>query len=236
MRTLKAVVKDTFRAVGLDISIMANRPPSALLHHQTDLLFDVGANIGQYALRSRKEGYRGRIVSFEPLPDAYATLLEKSKKDPLWTIHERCAVGSGPSEAEINISKNSFSSSLRGMLSSHSSAAPESLYIGKAKTNVIALDSVFELYSKPGDRIFLKIDTQGFETEVLNGVCDHLRNVNLVQLELSVIPLYENQDPYRYYLDFFEKNGFILWSLIPGFSHPSTGQLLQFDAVFVNKN
>mgnify|MGYP003640820337 CR=1 FL=1 len=236
MRALKAAVKEAFRAVGLDVSIISNQPPTALLHHHIDLLFDVGANTGQYALQSRKGGYKGRIISFEPLPDAHATLLAKSKKDTLWTIHERCAIGSAPGVAEINISKNSYSSSLRKMLSSHSSAAPESLYIGKAKTNVIALDSVFESYSKPNDRVFLKIDTQGFETEVLNGVCGHLRNVCVVQLELSVIPLYENQDLYRYYLDFFEKNGFVLWSLVPGFFHPGTGQLLQFDAVFVNKN
>jgi hypothetical protein len=54
-----------------------------------------------------------------------------------------------------------------------------------------------------------------------------------VQLELSVVPLYESQLLYRDFFDFFQEAGFTLWSLAPGFADRRTSQLLQFDALFV---
>lgn len=217
MLSAKKIIKSAFKAVGLNISKNKNYP-SPLLHHEIELLFDVGANIGQYALSTRHEGYKGRIVSFEPLPDAHETLLLISKNDPLWTVHKRCAIGSSLGKAEINISQNSYSSSLLPMLQAHSSAAPESIYIGKAQTIVVTLDSVFKNYRGHEEKTFLKIDTQGFETEVLNGASNNLRNIFAVQLELSIIPLYDNQHLYEHFFKFFEENGFSIWSLMPGFT------------------
>ena len=122
------------------------------------------------------------------------------------------------------------------MLQAHLSAAPRSAFIGKAKTEVLTLDSVFDTYRKKSERTYLKIDTQGFEAEVLDGFSKNLKNVIAVELELSIVPLYENQYLYKHFFTFFEENGFTLWSVIPGFFSPITGQHLQFDAVFVNKN
>lgn len=233
MHLLNTMIKNAFRAAGLNLSRIGQRAPSPLLHHQIQLLLDVGANIGQYAMATRAEGYQGRIVSFEPLPDAYERLLQRSKSDPLWTVHKRCAVGSRLGETEINISQNSVSSSLLPMLQAHASAAPASVYIGKAKTEVITLDSVIDVYRRHGENTLLKIDTQGFEREVLDGLSEHLRSIFAVQLELSVVPLYAGQDLYQHFFTFFQEHGFVLWSMVPGFSDPQTGQLLQFDAVFV---
>ncbi|UZJ42721.1 FkbM family methyltransferase [Prosthecochloris sp. SCSIO W1101] len=227
-------VRGVFRSIGFSISRINYKSP--LIHHKIDLIFDVGANIGQYAMSMRTEGYKGKIVSFEPLPDAYEMLIKNSHKDPFWTVHKRCAVGAKLGEADINISQNSYSSSLLPMLQVHSSAAPASVYIGKAKTDVITLDSVFDFYRKNNEKIFLKIDTQGFENEVLKGLSKNLKNIFGVQLELSVVPLYENQNLYKYFFAFFEENGFFLWSLIPGFADAKTGQLFQFDAIFVRNS
>ncbi|MGA8615093.1 MAG: FkbM family methyltransferase, partial [Xanthobacteraceae bacterium] len=167
---LKSIVKSSFEAAGFKISRLPNRrdvPPSPSVHHKVELIFDVGANTGQYAKKTRSEGYRGKIVSFEPSPDAHAALVENAKSDPLWVVHKRAAVGSEPGEAEINISRNSESSSILPMLEAHSSAAPASAYVGKARTEVITLDSVFDDYRGRNERTLLKIDTQGFEDKVL---------------------------------------------------------------------
>lgn len=229
------IIKSAFKTLGLNISRNGKKSASPILYHNIELLFDVGANVGQYAMLSREEGYKGKIVSFEPLPVAYELLLKKSKNDYSWTVHERCAVGSNPSEAEINISENSYSSSLLPMLQAHALAAPESVYIGKAKTKIISLDSIFNCYRKNNEKTFLKIDTQGFESEVLKGLSENLKNIFAVQLELSIVPLYDNQETYQYFFTFFENNGFVLWSLIPGFTNSITGQMLQFDAIFVRR-
>lgn len=237
MRSLKHMARRAFRVTGFDISRIRNdkKPPTPLVHHGIELVFDVGASAGLYGRHARAEGYKRRIVSFEPLPDAHAKLAELASTDPLWNVHKRCAVGSADGEAEINIAKNSLSSSLLNMLQAHTAAEPDSSYIGKAKTDVIALDSVFEQYRSNNEKTYLKIDTQGFESEVLKGVRRNLKNIFAVELELSIVPLYEGQSLYMHFFNSFDANEFYLWSLEPVFANPQTGQLLQFDAVFVRK-
>ena len=232
---LKNLVKKAFNLLGFELRKQAPPLPPPTLHHKIDVVFDVGANIGQYALLTRKEGFKGHIVSFEPLPDAHKKLSQKAEKDRLWTVHPRCAVGSSLGSTKINISKNSFSSSILPMLDTHSSAAPESIYVGAVKTPIITLDSVFDTYLTQSERAFLKIDTQGYESEVLAGCLSKLQQIKAIQLELSTVPLYEGQELYRYFFDFFESNGFYLWSILPGFANSATGQYLQFDAIFVNR-
>jgi len=234
MNTIKKIIKKIFNQIGLHVS-RYKKYPEFLLHHKIELLFDVGANFGQYAMHSRESGYKGKIISFEPLPDAYEKILKNSKNDPLWTVHKRCALGSVISEMEINISQNSQSSSILPMNHLHSSAEPKSSYIGKTMTDVITLDSIFSSYRKNDEKVFLKIDVQGFESEVLKGLTLNLKNIFAVEIELSVVPLYDKQELYNYFFSFFEKSGFTLWSLVPIFKRDETGELLQFDAVFVRK-
>jgi FkbM family methyltransferase len=241
MKQIKKLIKKSFNLVGLNISkIQKNNPlqtSSPLLYHQIDILLDVGANIGQYALSTREMGFRNKIVSFEPLPEAHKILVENSKNDGNWIVHERCAVGSAIGETEINISKNSQSSSLLPMLPAHSIAAPDSIYIGKKTTKVITIDSIYDEYrGNTNERTFLKIDTQGFEKQVLDGAKNSIKHIKAVQLELSIIPLYETQCLYEYFFQYFKNHAFVLWSLIPGFTDPGTGQMLQFDAIFVRQS
>ena len=90
------------------------------------------------------------------------------------------------------------------MLSTHSSAARKSIYIGQIETEVATLDSIFNRYRTKNERTFVKIDTQGFETEVLKGAKESLPSITGVQLELSIVPLYEGQDLYRYFWIFLK--------------------------------
>lgn len=46
-----------------------------------DVLFDIGANTGQYAMLMRGIGYSNKIISFEPLSRAFNTLKKNSLKD-----------------------------------------------------------------------------------------------------------------------------------------------------------
>nr|WP_255705758.1 MULTISPECIES: FkbM family methyltransferase [unclassified Ectothiorhodospira] len=204
----------------------------ALNHFDVDLIFDVGANAGQYALEMRSIGYKGKIVSFEPLTDAHSRLLGNASKDRLWDVHERTAIGDKEGKVEINSSQNSVSSSILHMLESHKEAASTSGYIGKETVDLNTLDSIGRKYIKPNSRYYIKIDTQGFESQVLDGAKDILRDAVGVQLELSLAPLYEGQTLWRDLIDRLEREGFTLWALQQGFTNKENGRTLQTDGIF----
>ena len=85
---------------------------SMLRTHNVNLIFDVGANAGQFGVLLREIGFDGKIVSFEPLSDARESLQNISRNDPLWQIALQTAIGEENGEIEIQIAGNSQSSSV----------------------------------------------------------------------------------------------------------------------------
>lgn len=208
----------------------ARVPPA--LRFACDLVIDVGANTGQYAAKLRASGYGGRIISLEPLPDAHAQLAARAAADPLWEVYPRCALGATAGTGTLNVAGNSVSSSLLPMLDLHAEAAPESVYTGQVETPIITLDSLLEHGLDAARRPYLKIDTQGFEADVLAGGVEILPRMHAVEIELSLAPLYAGQQSWRWFIDFFEARGFHIWELRSAFRDPRDGRMLQMDALF----
>ena len=204
----------------------------ALRRAHIDLVIDIGANEGQFAKELRAGGYSGRMISFEPLTAAHGRLVQESQGDSAWHVHPRCAVGDHLGEVELNISGNSVSSSVLPMLTSHSSAAPESAYRGHESASLVTLDSVALPYLNGAQAPFLKIDTQGYEWQVLDGACATLPRIRGIQMELSLVPLYEGQRLWRESIERLEAEGFVLWALQPVFIDPANGRTLQWDGLF----
>ena len=203
-----------------------------LAHHGIELVLDVGANDGGYGRLLRSLGYAGDIVSIEPLVDAHAALVAQAAADPRWFVAPRLALGDAAAEIEINVAGNSTSSSLLPMNALHERAAPQSRYQGRQKVNVQRLDAFEHPAIAPARRTLLKIDTQGYELPVLRGAEGLLSQLNGVQVELSVAPLYDGQALYREVVDFIVGRGFELWNLSPGFTDRASGRMLQFDGLF----
>lgn len=197
-----------------------------------DLVLDVGANSGQFARKLRSLGYAGRMVSFEPLSSAHRELEKTACRDPLWTVHDRCAIGALDGEAVINIAGNFQSSSILPMLESHVSAAPGSAYVGAEKAPLFRLDTAAPPYLEKSRKPFLKIDTQGYEWHVLDGAGAVLPRIAGVLCELSLIPLYEGQHLWLDVIKRLEDEGFTLWAIFEGFSDRKIGRTLQVDALF----
>ncbi len=78
----------------------------------------------------------------------------------------------------------------------------------------------------------LKIDTQGYEWQVLDGAVATLPRITAVLIEMSLVPLYEGQHLWLEIIARLEAMGFKTWSLQPGFVDPSTGRTLQVDGMF----
>jgi len=213
--------------------LMQNRI-KLLKHFNIVTILDVGANTGQFAYYTRKMGYQNRIVSFEPLSSAFAILNQFAKNDRNWQI-ENCAIGNQDGEIEINVSQNSQSSSILNMMPEHVQSAPDSAYMGKEKVEIHNIDSIISEYTDNLEQTYLKIDTQGFEKNVLMGAKESLKTIKGLQLELSLVELYQGETLITEMLNLIKELGFTIFSLEPGFYDKNTGQLLQVDGIFYRK-
>jgi FkbM family methyltransferase len=230
-------VRTAVRRLGIDVTRYPVDTPEfqvALLlrHHGVDNVLDVGANAGQYAAGLRACGYGGRIASFEPISEPHARLVRQRADDPLWTAW-KCALGERSGPAKINVAANAgASSSLLPMLARHVEAAPDAVYVRTEEVEVERLDAVWESVVAPGDRVFLKLDVQGFERQVLAGAGSRVDDCVGLQLEVSLVPLYDGGMLYREAIDWAEWRGFTLMHLLPGFTDARSGRMLQCDLVF----
>lgn len=236
--TLKHALKQVALHFGLEVrrfnAVESDRARVVRqLHlHAIDLVIDVGANDGGYGRTLRTAGYTGPILSFEPLTEAHAALLRRTASDRSWQVAPRAALGEHEGEATINIAGNLASSSLLAMGDLHMQAAPESRYCGAEFVPLRRLEQIEHPSLKEARSPFLKIDTQGYELPVLRGAGRLLGRVVGVQVELSLIPLYREQETWHQVVAFLETNGFALWNVLPGFVDPRSGRMLQFDGVF----
>ncbi|MEY8611542.1 FkbM family methyltransferase [Parabacteroides segnis] len=200
-----------------------------------DTLFDVGANIGQFSENIRRYGYKNKIVSFEPLSEAFGVLQKKSKNDKLWNICNS-AIGDIDDMVEINVSQNLQSSSILPMKDTHLKAAPYSRYYKKEKVKISRIDTIINNYADKQSNLFVKIDTQGFEKKVIEGAILSLPQIKGFIMELSFVPLYDGETLFLDMISYMESLQFEMWQIEPGFYDENKQRLLQADVVFVSKS
>ena len=235
---IKQSLKKAFRKAGYVVSAYDFKGDSVAVRMKflasmgINLLFDIGANEGQYGAHMRSLGYEGRIISFEPLKSVYGKLKARAEKVPGWeTVN--CALGSYDGTAEINISKNSWSSSLLDILPAHVESAPDSVYQGKEEVTIRELDSIIEDYYRPSDKLFLKIDTQGFGMEVLQGADKSLDRILGIHMEMSLVPMYKDEPLLGEMATYLHNKGYSLVYIEPEYYNQKTGQQLQVNGLFV---
>lgn len=201
---------------------------------QVDLVVDVGANRGQYAdFIRRRVGYRGAMISFEPIPALARELAQRAKSDPHWTVHAT-ALGAQAQTRPFHVAQSSpMSSLLTPSTQATSRLAAFNTVQQTLDVRVETLDAM--LAAMPHCRnIYLKLDVQGYEREVLNGALASLPRVAAMQAELSVVPLYEGQPHYLDLLTHIEALGY-LPSLIPAHNPEHFPLLIDFDCHFVRR-
>ncbi len=233
---MKRAIRSLVNTFGYEVHksswFLSAHRPRVMQRLGINLVLDIGANTGAYAFELRRTGYRGRIWSYEPLSEAFADLAKSAAGDDLWkTVN--CACGAKPGRSMINVAKNSWSSSLLPMLEKHSASAPDSVYISGEEISVCTLDDCVMTSLSPDDHVWLKIDTQGYEAEVLEGASRLMPRVQGLECELSLVPLYEGQPLIDEMITMIYRMGFRMVGMAPAFFQPETGDPLQVDGVFL---
>lgn len=226
-------VRRLVRRLGFDVE--RRRPVLAdlLRARGVGTVLDVGANVGQYGRRLRAWGWRGRIVSFEPLPDAFAALARRAARDGAWDAHP-FALGRADDELELRVADASVFSSFRApraeLLRMFANASPR----GACRVPVRRLDDVLDqVLGGPAGALFLKVDTQGFEDAVLDGATRSLDRIDGVQVEMSLTPLYDGEADWIELARRLAAHGFEPALIEPVVFDPRTHRMLQIDGVFL---
>ena len=237
MPSLKGVVVASARAVGVDLVRLGSvrhpigRRARMMTALGIDTVIDVGANAGLFGQEIRRSGYAGPIVSIEPLGAPFRELSRLAERDARWTAI-RSAVGARAGSATMHVAANAgASSSILPMLTLHARTAPEAQYIAEEVVDVATLDDLALPHLPDEASVFVKVDVQGFELEVLRGAPMTLARSTVVQLEMSLLPLYESAPTYFDLLEFMKQRGFELVGLEAGIATPA-GLLLQADGLF----
>jgi FkbM family methyltransferase len=201
-----------------------------LAHLNVDCVFDVGANRGQYGKWLRSIGFGGRIISFEPNPTPFSELSEAANADGNWECYQ-WALGRKKGKMRLNVmAADEFSSFLNPARSGEYEA--ENSIISKVEAEVETLDRAFRKLRVGFDRPFLKMDTQGFDLEVIGGGKSELRNFAGISSEVSVKRLYEESPGLEQSIATFEDLGFLPARMFP--VHPyEMFNLIEMNAYFV---
>ena len=196
---------------GVNDLLPTRRLQKIVKEYKIDCIVDVGANVGQYAdfLRN-KVGYNGLIISFEPDPDNLKLLKEGSKGDSRWLIQD-FALGKENTTLELNVMENStFNSFLSPDHSETNRFENENAVKSTLLVKVKRLDEILlRLKNEQNfERVFLKLDTQGFDLDVFEGASGVLGMIVGVQTEVSFIPIYKNIPSFEQSISVFRSKGF----------------------------
>lgn len=209
------------------------RTAKLLSTYKINKVIDIGANTGQFAESLIDFGYKGEIISFEPVSCAYNVLQKRAKKYSNWKIAEKCAIGNFNGKIKINVSENTLFSSIKNINKDYVSYNNDSKQISFEEVNIFTLDSLEDKYLNKNENLFIKIDTQGFEKEVLEGAKETLKYVKGIKLEIPLRPIYNDIEwSLKEYIKFFYDNGFECLSINPVAVNNKNGIVYEVDGIF----
>ena len=228
---MKETIRRTFRTFGVDVrpARHAKDLMDFVKDREIDTVLDVGANIGQFGASLRVKGYRGKIISFEPVQSVFRALSARAEPDGNWQVHNY-ALGAEPGEATINVAELSVFSSI---LSATSAAAEFDSRAVTARTEVIPVRTLDEVVPSISGSVLLKIDTQGYERQVLCGGRQILKSLKGILMELPIVQLYQGNWSFHEAVEFMSTVGFIPAQIHPvNYGAVDKVSLVEVDCLF----
>jgi FkbM family methyltransferase len=238
----KNFIKKILRTISIDIrnysarNIFDQRIVHFLSDLDCDLVVDVGANRGQFGKTLFGHGFKGKLISFEPIPEAHALLsIAAQSESPNWIVAAPMAITDGCGTANLTIAQNSASSSLLGFTDKMKDLVPVARAVDEITVPTNRLDQALSDLGYGGRRIALKIDTQGSEMAVLIGSEGVFDKIAMIMLEASISQMYQDQPSYFEIDLFLRERGWQLFDIEPGYRNPKNLALCEFDAIYVRK-
>lgn len=245
LQIVKNCILGACRTLGYDIVPMRELGARELGAHLSELfaefgidcVLDVGANVGQYRdfLRNRVL-YRGPIVSFEPVARNIEILKQRARGDRLWSI-EGYALASAAGMRTINVAAETEFSSFLPADYSKLPRLERFNTVDHAET--VEVRTLGDVFPRLRDRlkfrrVYLKLDTQGYDIEVLRGGLGVLAEICALQTEASLIGIYQGMPNYLDAIQFLGAHAFDVTGFFP-VQRDRRLRLVECDCVTVNR-
>ena len=228
---VKTHIKKFFRVCGLDIRRV---PPFEsyewLKGRNIKTVFDIGANVGQFAWQIHRVLPDAMLYSFEPLEDCYNELLKKMGHLPRFRAFN-FALGDRSGQAQIYRNDYTPSSSLLPMEELHKRAFPFARHATVQNIEVRRLDDILDELNIV-DAVLVKIDVQGYEDKVILGGEKLISRVSVVIIETCFETLYKGQMLFSGIYDLLRERGFVYAGCENTRKSPKDGRILYCDSVF----
>jgi FkbM family methyltransferase len=233
-------IRNFLRRRGLEVvrvhpnpSLLAFHVERVLDHCNIDVVMDVGGRVGDYGAWLRHNGFKGRIISFEPVKANFDQLLQRTSGDAKWEAIN-VALGASNEIRDIQVTTlTHFSSFLEPNEYSRQTFGQSSAVERSETVHIRRLDELWsELRIPPASRAYLKLDTQGWDLEVLRGATACLPNIFALQSEVSVLPIYDRMPSWTESMAEFARLGFTLSGLFP-VNLDKKLRVIEFDCVSV---
>ena len=233
---MKKYIRQCLRSVGYDVTPVPV-PHLFLLREYTlrvfsvlgiNIVLDVGAHWDDYGPFLRNSGYRGRVVSFEPVSSNFAILSERAAQDPLWKSY-KLALGNEDTVRPIPVTARAgFSAERLGEMGR---------VVGTEMAEVKQLDSVLEecMSGLSDTRVFLKMDVQGCDLKVLQGAARHIDRILALQSLLCVENISTGMASYLDVIAQMTQLGFDIAGMVPIATHKDGLRGIDFDCIMVRR-
>ena len=194
-------------------------------------VLDVGANTGESALELHTMYQQAQVISFEPLPDSFATM-EQRLSGHAWSRRHNLALAEKQGRMAMHRSAYALSSSLLPMSDAHKEAYPYTAGSQEVEVEISTLDTICAGVDGP---FLIKLDVQGYEYGVLQGAAETLKRTEALIVETSFVELYQGQKLFNDVQALLNRHGFVYTGSWAQRNSPLDGRPLQQDAVFVRQ-
>lgn len=194
-------------------------------------VFDVGANVGQFLKKIRKLGYNKKIYAFEPISTNFEELKKiKDKNLELFNF----GFGDKNEKIKINVTAGTDLSSILQPNETGKKILGNKINIQKQEiVSIKKFDDFFNLQNHSNN--LLKIDTQGYDLNVLKGASSSLKYIDYILVETSFISIYKNAPNFCEINKYLTDNNFFLTNIYP-LSRNKNGSIVECDCLYKNIN
>ena len=200
-------------------------------------VLDVGGNTGQYGRRLRQIGYHGHIISFEPIMASYEILKASAAKDENWSVFPY-ALGGVNEKKEINVMAATDLSSFLVPREDSQNRFKQNRVERKEEVQVWRLDNILDtcLDMEAHPRLYLKLDTQGFDLSVMEGAQNIIPKILGLQTEISLHNIYHGMPSFLESISKFQSYGFNVIDFVTLTRERDKLSAIEMDCIMVNRN